>query len=129
VIVVDSSVWISHLRGTDSSAVRQLRSIDDPQDILIGDLVLLEVLQGVRTERHAALIEENLRQFAVRPMLSESLAVKAASNYRVLRQRGIAVRKTIDIIIGTFCMEEGHALLHEDRDFDPMAKYLGLRIV
>jgi predicted nucleic acid-binding protein len=62
-------------------------------------------------------------------MLSESLAVKAASNYRVLRQRGIAVRKTIDIIIGTFCMEEGHALLHEDRDFDPMAKYLGLRIV
>jgi predicted nucleic acid-binding protein len=62
VIVVGSSVWISHLRGTDSSAVRQLRSIDDPQDILIGDVVLLEVLQGARTDHRAALIEENLRQ-------------------------------------------------------------------
>ncbi|MCW1752306.1 type II toxin-antitoxin system VapC family toxin [Rhizobium acaciae] len=127
-IVVDSSVWIAHLRGIESVARWRLQNIEDPLDIVVGDLILLEVLQGVRNERHATVIEESLRQFTVRPMLGESLAVKAARNYRLLRERGITVRKTIDVIIGTFCIEEGYALLHEDRDFDPMTEHLGLRI-
>lgn len=130
-IVVDSSVWISLLREAETTAVHRLRSLiaAGPPDIMIGDLILVEILQGARNEHHAALIERNLRQFAIRPMLSDALAVKAARNYRTLRERGITVRKTIDVIIGTFCIEEGHALLHDDRDFQPMAEHLGLQVV
>lgn len=127
-IVVDSSVWIAHLRNTDSIAVGKLRHLDDTQEILVGDLILLEVLQGARSEPHAHLIERNLRQFAIVPMLDPATAVEAARNYRVLRQRGITIRKTIDMIIGTFCIQGGHALLHDDRDFDPMVHYLGLQL-
>ncbi len=128
-IVVDSSVWIGHLRNTDSVAVRALRAIQDPQDIVVGDLILLEVLQGARDERHAVMIEQNLRQFRIEPMLSAGLAVQAASNFRLMRERGVGVRKTIDLIIGTYCIMHGHVLLHADRDFEPMVDHLGLRIV
>ncbi|SDR60615.1 hypothetical protein SAMN05444161_7652 [Rhizobiales bacterium GAS191] len=127
-IVVDSSVWIANLRDLDIDAVRKLRSIDDPGEILVGDLILLEVLQGARDEAHATRIEHNLRRFRIEPMLDDALAVKAARHYRSLRREGITVRKTIDMIIATFCLERGHALLHDDRDFDPMASHLGLRL-
>lgn len=128
-IVVDSSVWIGHLRNADSTAVRALRAIEDPQDIVVGDLILLEILQGARDEHHAATIEQNLRQFRIEPMLSAELAVQAARNFRLLRERGVSIRKTIDLIIGTFCIMHGHALLHADRDFEPMVDHLGLRVV
>jgi len=130
VIVVDSSVWIANLRGLDSLAVRKLRAaVDDESDLLIGDLILLEVLQGARDEVHADRIERNLRRYPVASMLDDSLAVQAARNYRTLRARGITVRKTIDMIIGTFCIVRHHLLLHDDRDFDPMADHLGLLVV
>lgn len=125
-IVVDSSVWIAHLRDSGTPEVQKLRALDDPSEILIGDLILLEMLQGARSERHAALIEQNLRQFEIATMLSPALASKAARNYRVLRDSGVIVRKTVDLIIGTFCIEGGHQLLHADRDFDPMVERLGL---
>ena len=108
--------------------MRRLQGIEDPSDIVVGDLILLEVLQGARSERHAAIIEQSLREFTIRSMLDDDLAVRAARNYRLLRERGVTVRKTIDVIIGTFCIREGHALLHDDRDFNPMAEHLGLRI-
>lgn len=127
-IVVDSSVWIANLRALDTLSVRKLRSIEDPEAITIGDLILLEVLQGARDDRHAARIEGHLRQFRIERMLDDDLAVRAASNYRRLRQMGITVRKTIDVIIGTFCIERGHMLLHDDHDFEPMAKHLGLQV-
>jgi predicted nucleic acid-binding protein len=126
-IVVDSSVWIAHLRNTDSVSVGKLRRLDDTQEILVGDLILLDVLQGALNEPHAQLIERNLRQFTIVPMLDPATAVEAARNYRMLRQRGITIRRTVDMIIGTFCILGGHALLHDDRDFDPMVRYLGLR--
>jgi hypothetical protein len=126
VIVVDSSVWIAHFRDIESKPVEALRSIKDPKEILVGDIVLLEVLQGARDEQHAAKIERNLRRFEIRSMLDDRLAVQAARHYRLLRERGITVRRTIDVIIGSFCIVEGHALLHDDRDFDPMAIHLGL---
>lgn len=125
-IVVDSSVWIGHLRDRPSVAVQKLRAIESPGDILVGDLVLLEVLQGARDEAHAARIERNLRQFTLCRMLDDDLAVAAARNYRAMRRAGATVRKTIDIIIGTFCLEHGHVLLHEDSDFDLMQRHLGL---
>ena len=127
-IVVDSSVWIDNLRGIDNTAVRKLRALDDDEDVLIGDLILLEVLQGVRDEPHAARIERNLRRFPIAPMLDADLAVRAAGNHRTLRERGVTVRKTIDMIIGTFCVERGHVLLHNDRAFAPMVTHLGLQV-
>jgi hypothetical protein len=127
VIVIHSSVWIGLLRNSDSSPVRRLRDIVDAADdqVLVGDLILLEVLQGA----HAAQIERNLRRYPIAPMLDDAIAVRAARNYRVLRTRGVTVRGTIDMIIGTFCVAGGHALLHDDRDFEPMAAHLGLRMV
>lgn len=127
-IVVDSSVWIAQLRRTDFATIERLLGIRDTKDILVGDLILLEVLQGARSEPEALLIEKGLRQFVVRPMLSDSLLGKAAANYRMLRKRGVTIRNTVGIIIGTFCIEENHTLLHNDRDFDPIAKYLGLQV-
>ncbi len=129
--MIDSSVWIGTLRNVDGPAVRRLRNIVDAEDdrILVGDLILLEVLRGARDEAHATRIERGLRRYPIAPMLGDAIAVQAARNYRLLRARGITVRKTIDLIIGTFCIVGGHALLHDDRDFDPMAVHLGLRTV
>ena len=129
-IVVDSSVWIGNLRGTGSGPVRRLHAYADTEDdqLLVGDLILLEVLQGARDEAHAARIERSLRCYPIAPMFSDRLAVRAAYNYRRLRGRGVTVRKTVDMIIGTFCIEGGHRLLHDDRDFDPMAQHLGLQV-
>jgi len=130
VIVVDSSVWIANLRDLNTASVRRLRELDQATEpVLVGDLILLEVLQGARDEQHADRIERALRQFPLEPMLDPDLAVRAARNVRALRGRGITVRKTIDVIIGTFCIERGHHLLHDDRDFLPMATHLGLRVL
>ncbi|MGO4869630.1 MAG: PIN domain nuclease [Roseiarcus sp.] len=128
-IVVDSSVWIANLRDEGSEAVAKLRAIYDPDTILVGDIVLLEVLQGARGDAHAARIESSMRNFAVESMLGETLAVRAAAHYRFLRERGVTVRKTIDLVIATFCLERGHILLHDDRDFDAMAAHLALRVM
>ena len=129
-IVVDSSVWIANLRGLDTPEVRRLRAAvdDDENQVLVGDLILLEVLQGARNERHAVEIERSLRLHPVAAMLDEGRAAQVARNYRRLRAQGITVRRTADMIIGTFCIEGGHALLHDDRDFDPMAEHLGLLV-
>lgn len=128
-ILVDSSVWIAHLKGRKTAETRKLEEAAAREPLLVGDLILLEVLQGARDEAHAARIERALREYAVVPLLGPELAVQAAKNYRKLRALGITVRKTADIIIGTFCIEHRHTLLHADRDFDPMQKHLGLRVV
>jgi predicted nucleic acid-binding protein len=96
---------------------------------LVGDLILCEVLQGLRTEAQAKLVERSLGRFEPVSLLDPALAVKAAANYRFLRRQGITVRKTIDLMIGTFCVERGHALLHSDRDFEAMERFLGLQTV
>ena len=127
-ILVDSSVWIAHLRGLRTPAVERLEVAAEREPILIGDLVLLEILQGARDEAHAGRIEQGLRQFRMVPLLDVALASQAARNYRRLRELGVTVRKTADIVIGTYCIERGHALLHDDRDFEPMEKYLGLKV-
>jgi predicted nucleic acid-binding protein len=125
-IVVDSSVWIANLKNLNVLPVHKLRNIQFTQTILVGDLILLEVLQGARDELHAARLEQDLRQFQIANMLDDHISVQAARNYRLLRQNGVTLRKMADLIIGTFCIEEGHSLLHNDRDFDPMATILGL---
>ena len=126
-IVVDTSVWVDHLRGTATPSVRRLRALIPRGQILVGDLILCEILQGLRSETEAILVEATMRKFAVAALLDPDLAIIAAANYRQLRRVGVTIRKTIDVIIGTFCIERGHALLHSDRDFEPMERFLGLR--
>ena len=126
-ILVDSSVWIDLLNNVVTEPVRRLRELIPTTPLLIGDLILYEVLQGFRTDAQARLVERSLRRFEAVPLIDPELAVKAAANYRLLRSRGITIRKTIDLIIGTYCIERGHALLHSDRDFAPMESFLGLQ--
>jgi predicted nucleic acid-binding protein len=126
-ILVDSSVWIAHLRGRSTAATIKLEAAAAREPLLVGDLILLEVLQGARDEAQAARIEGALRQYAVVPLLGDHMAAQAALNYRRLRDLGITIRKTADVIIGTFCIEHRHALLHDDRDFLPMEEHLGLK--
>lgn len=128
-IVIDSSVWIANLRKMDSEATRKLRLAENQAKILVGDLVLLEVLRGARSENHAKFLEKELRHFPIVTMLDIPIAIKPAANFRFLRERGMTIRKTPDLIIATFCIERGYVLLHQDRDFEPMALHLGLRVI
>jgi predicted nucleic acid-binding protein len=129
VILVDSSVWIDHLNDAATDPVRRLRELIPTRPLLVGDLILCEVLQGLRSDREARRVERALRRFETVALLDPDLAVKAAANYRSLRAKGITVRKTVDLVIGTFCIERGHLLLHDDRDFEPMIRFLGLQSI
>jgi len=126
-IVVDSSVWIDFFNGQVTPQTSKLLSIIGNEPLLVGDVILCEVLQGARTEVHARVLEGELRKFDLVAMLNPELAVAAAKNYRTLRTEGITIRKTIDLVIGTFCIAHGHTLLHDDRDFGPMETHLGLK--
>jgi predicted nucleic acid-binding protein len=126
VIVVDSTVWIDFLNGRNLSHVRRLRSLLGTSELIIGDLMLCEVLQGLASERAAMEVEAFLRRFDIAPMAGEAIAVAAARNFRALRAHGVTVRKTIDLLIGTWCIEHRRPLLHNDRDFAPMVQHLGL---
>ena len=128
-IAVDTTVWIDFFRRKDTVQTTKLRSLIGRGLILVGDLVMVEVLQGVRDDIEAERVEHILRRHTVEPMLAPDIAPKVAANYRALRAKGVTVRKTIDMVIGTFCIERGHALLHADRDFDPMSHHLGLRVL
>jgi len=125
-IVVDSSVWIDFLNGRNAPHVRLLRRSLGNDDIIVGDLMLCEILQGLASERAARDVEALLRRFVVVSMVGEAIAVAAARNFRSLRARGITVRKTIDLLIGTWCIENRTPLLHNDSDFRPMGHHLGL---
>jgi len=126
VIVVDSSVWIDFLNGRDVPHVRCLRAVLGTDEIVVGDLMLCEVLQGLGGERAAREVEALLRRFEIVSMAGDAIAAVAARNFRSLRRRGITVRKTIDLLIGTWCIENRRPLLHNDSDFHPMAQHLGL---
>lgn len=130
-IVVDTSVWIDHLNDRVSPEVSLLRDLitDGLPPLLVGDLILCEILQGLSSEREARAVEAALRRFDVQAMVGPHLAGLSARNYRILRRQGITIRKTIDLLIGTFCIEHSHALLHNDRDFDPLEQHLNLKVI
>lgn len=128
-IVVDTTVWVDFFRRADAPHVEKLKALLGRGLILVGDIILLEILQGVRSEAETVRLEEILRAHTMHTMLTPASAPKIAANYRTLRARGITVRKTIDMIIGTFCIENGHVLLHNDKDFEPMHQHLGLRVL
>ncbi len=126
-ILVDSSVWIDFFNGRTSRETDLLDDLLESDLLLTGDIILAEVLQGFRAESDFRRAKRALDQLEFRPMLGRGIALKSAANYRVLRAKGITVRKTIDMLIATFCIENHHELLHSDRDFDPIQQHLGLR--
>lgn len=154
-ILVDSSVWINYFNGSLTPAAKKLdgllrrqrltlqqlasasaaslaawkRGLGDLERLAIGDLILTEVLQGFEDDRHFSAARTVLSSFDVIELGGRKVAIQAAKNFRTLRKAGITVRKTIDTVIATRCIESGYQLLHEDRDFDPFVKHLGLRVV
>ena len=125
-IVVDSSVWIDHLRGTITPQVTKLRSLIGAEPLVVGDVILCEVLLGVPSEREAKAVEHALRRFDLVTMLGVDQAVRAAALYREVRGKGIRVRKTIDLIIGAWCIAHDAKLLHSDHDFVLLERHAGL---
>jgi predicted nucleic acid-binding protein len=129
VVIVDTTVWIDYLRGAENPQTRWLDRELQQKRIGLTDLILCEVLQGIREESAFVRVRADLLKFQVFETGGRGLAVAAARNYRELRQRGYAVRKTIDCLIATFCLRGKHELLHRDHDFDCFEKVLGLRVV
>jgi hypothetical protein len=129
VVVVDTSVWVDYLNGADTAQAARLDQLLGERLVVVGDLVLAELMQGFASEDEAALVRRNLEPLPFAEMVGRENALAAAANFRELRRRGATVRKTIDVLIGTFCLENDLELLHADRDFDVMAEHLGLRVV
>ncbi len=128
-IIVDSSVWIDYFKGKTTKQTNLLDSMFGKELIVIGDIILTEVLQGFQNDNDFKKARELFDSLIFRQMLGKESAVKSAENYRYLRKKGITVRKTIDVIIATFCIENDLPLLHSDKDFEPIEKYLGLRVL
>jgi len=128
-ILVDSSVWIDYFNGKTTANTDWLDLALGKEPIIMGDLILIEVLQGFQSDADFKTARKMLLSFPFWEMVGEELAIKSALNYRLLRKYGVTVRKTIDIMIGTFCIHHRFSLLHDDRDFDSMEKYLNLQTI
>lgn len=128
-VIVDTTVWVDYLRGTSTPQADWLDRELTHQRLGLTDLILCEVLQGIPSDQQAGRVLRDLRQFEIFDTGGAELAVASARNYRQLRARGLTVRKTIDCLIATFCIIDGHSLLHSDRDFDPFEEMLALRVV
>jgi predicted nucleic acid-binding protein len=127
-VLVDTSVWVDFFNGVGSVQVDTLDALLGSGRILIGDLILAEILLGFARDGDYRRARSLLADIPYADLVGREVAIVAADNYRRLRSRGITVRKTIDVIIGSFCIMNDHELLHSDRDFDPMEQALGLRI-
>jgi predicted nucleic acid-binding protein len=128
-ILVDSSVWIDYFKGAVNPQTEILDELLGHELLATGDLILTEVLQGFAAERDFDAASRMLTSLTIIELGGREIAIQAARNFRALRQFGVTVRKTIDTVIATRCIEGGYRLLHNDRDFEPFAKYLGLRVV
>ena len=128
-ILFDSSVWIDYFKGSITAQTEKLDGLLGHEPLAVGDLSLTEVLQGFTDERDFKTARRMLTSLEVVELGGQEIAIQAAINLRVLRKLGVTVRKTIDTAIATRCIESGYDLLHHDRDFDPFARHLGLRVV
>ena len=126
--LVDSSVWIDYFRSSDTPQVALLDSYLGRRPLAVGDLIAAEVLQGVRDDHEFQLVKKTLDAFVHIDLVGYALAIKASENYRLIRAKGITIRKTIDTLIATRCIVDGLTLLHSDRDFLPFVKHLGLKV-
>lgn len=127
-IVADTSVWIDYVGGIDAPHTNLLDYELDHSRIVTGDLIIAEFLQGFRSEEDYQKAKQIMESLEYHDLVGKEIALQAAQNFRKLRKNGTTIRKTIDVIIATFCIANGFELLHNDRDFDPMEDLLGLRV-
>lgn len=128
-VTVDTSAWVEYFRGGEPSVVEKVDRCLAEETVGIGDLVYCEVMQGALSHRQRDEVSSLLLALPRLEMVGFAVAEKSAANYRLLRSRGVTVRKTIDVLIGTFCAENDLPLVHHDRDFDLMAPHIGLRVL
>lgn len=128
-MLVDSSVWIDYFNGTITPQTDYLDSILGVEEIVVGDLILAEVLQGFRLDKDYRAAHKALCAFPIVNLVGQQIALKSVENYRALRKQGITIRKTIDCLIATFCIEHAMDLLHADSDFEPFEQRLHLNVV
>jgi predicted nucleic acid-binding protein len=128
-LLVDSSVWIDYFNGTITPQTNHLDTILGVDEIVVGDLIFAEVLQGFRLDKDYEAAKKALYAFPILNLVGSNIALKSADNYRFLRKRGITIRKTIDCLIATFCIENALEILHADNDFDPFEQHLRLKVV
>lgn len=128
-VIVDTTVWVDYFRGFENAETDWLNAEAGRQRLGLTDLILCEVLQGVRDDLVLKRVERELLKFEVFETGGKDLAIAAARNFRTLRRQGHTVRKTIDCLIATFCLRNGHSLLHRDRDFDPFEQILELSVI
>ena len=125
-IMVDSSVWIDYFTGADNKQTKILDNTLGQKHVAIGDLILTEVLQGFRHDKDYNTAKSLFEELTLFDLLGREMALKSADNFRALRKKGITVRKTVDVIIASFCIDRNIPLLFSDKDFKPFVKYLGL---
>ena len=128
-ILIDSSVWIDYFRGASTAQTDKLHSLLTTERLAVGDLIVAEVLRGFRDDVAFEQARRVLDAFVMIELCGYHIALEAAKNYRLLKARGVSVRKTVDTIIATRCIADGLSLLHSDKDFDPFVAHLGLRSV
>lgn len=128
-ILVDSSVWIDYFNGTKTEATEVLHGLIGKERLIVADLIIAEVLQGFRFDRDFETAKELLTAFDVHQISNSKLAIKSAGYFRILRKKGITVRKTVDVMIATYCIENDISLLQSDKDFLPFASEFGLKLL
>ena len=128
-VIIDTTVWVDYFQGVENPETDWLNTELDRQSLGLTDIILCEVLQGVRDDVVAREVERRLLNLELFDTGGVAVAREAARNYRALRSRGHTVRKTIDCLIATFCLRGQHSLLHRDRDFDPFEKFLELSVI
>jgi len=128
-LVSDASIWIDYINDVISEKTAILKGAIAAREVVVGDLIVTEVLQGIRDDAKYERVKALLCGLKYESLTDKELAIKAAENYRLLRRKGITIRKTIDVIIGTYCIERGYPVLHNDQDFASMEQYLGLQVV
>jgi predicted nucleic acid-binding protein len=129
VVLVDTSVWVDYFNGVETPRTDRLDQLLGSGRLLTGDLILAELLQGFARDVDYRAARRLLLELPCAELVGRDNALRAADYYRRLRKRGVTVRKTIDILIGTYCIQHGHDLLHADKDFDAMQRHLGLRVL
>ena len=127
-IVADTSVWIDYVRGVRGPHTDLLDDALLHDRVVTGDIIMDEFLQGFREEKDFQAAKEIMECLEYHDFVGKEIALQAAQNFRILRKNGVTVRKTIDVLIASFCIENGFELIHNDHDFDPMEKILGLRV-
>lgn len=127
-VLVDSSVWVDYFNGVACRETDLLEELLGGEVLLTGDIILAEVLRGFDAQRDYRRAKRLLGTLAYEDMLGREIAERSVAYYRSLRRRGITVRKTIDVLIASFCIARGHSLLHRDRDFEPFQEYFGLQV-